>query len=1140
MATVSSIAQYYNLYDSTKGYTEILFRAGKVLQSKEVNEMQSMLKNQIRNVGDTILTNGDIVEGCQLIISDDRKQVTITPGKVYLNGDVRIVPQTILGITGNGTEVIGIKLNEEVITPDDDPDLLDVATGYDNYSQDGAYRLREVVEITVDDDDSSTLYTLVDGEQLSVNTSEDLTQLEKINATLARRTFDESGNYKVEGLDLQPRNYCDENYIYVTMESGRAYVKGYEVNKTSASIIPIERATTLRDVSNEPKIYRSGTLRYSMNNYYPSRINRVVATVEVTEDRPRDSVSGGIDYLPAALTPVVEVVSVVQGDPENGGHEYIQGTDFQVTNDGIDWSLAGDEPETGTSYTVTWRYNKTMNSPSSENPDYIMDYDSDTDIGYLVFTENGDKPVVGTSVLVNYSYMLCRRDVISLDKDGNPIVTKGQPDILRLVESPSVSSSAALVLGSTLVVPNSDNINVINNDTKAVSMIDLYTVINRISELELNQAISDLDNEAASGEPANQLEGVLTDGFIGVSKADIFHSEWNASIDMDNKMLVLPFNTSVTGLVPNTSEDFEATLFDRLLTAPASEITVFSQPIATGTIRVNSYNAFPKTPTISLNPAVDNWIDERTVTIQGGGTTGYITLRRWWYHKNESWAASEKAKWQALGWADGGASLGWADGQVKTQTTVVNSVVMQAITYMRQRTVTITGYNFAKNADNITATFNGVPVSLSPTTVAYRGTTNGTLKADADGTTKGTFTVPANTPCGTREVVMYALNTPSLNGRANYTANGNTRTTTQTVYTKTTIIRSSDPIAQSFQLDMDQTITGIGIYFKDKDLNEEITVQLRDMVNGYPGTTCYAEKVVLPSDIRYSQSGTAETKVLFDNPVVCEKDVQYCFTILSNSDVDSLFIAETNAKNLANNQVVTKNVYLNGMMFSSSNAMTWTAHQNADLKFNIYGARFATNGSVIFREIENLSIDRLMICSEEDIPNGCTIQWSYALNDDLTNGNWNPIESFVERELNEIGQNVTVKCELTATPFVSPALALDCLQLAGFKNQQTGTYVSRNVTVSNGFNQIKIVADLCIPSGCGIDVFYATDQTGTTWTQMTSSSNVRKSVDYVTHTFIADLDSSATYFRVKLVLRNNGSINRPSVQNLKSILKTVI
>ena len=1130
MATVSSISQYYNLYDSTKGYTEILFRAGKVLQSKEVNEMQSMLKNQIKNVGDTILTNGDIIEGCQLVISDDRKSVTVTDGKAYLNGDVRKVSATTLTITGEGTEVIGIKLEEEVITPDEDSDLLDIATGYDNYAQDGAYRKKEVVVLTVDDEDASALYTLIDGQQMSINTSEDLTQLDKINATLARRTFDESGNYKVEGLELRPRDYADEDNVYLTIESGRAYVRGYEVNKTAATVIPIERAKSLRDVSNEPKVFRNGTLRYALNNYYPNKINRVVATVEVTDTRVRDSIIGGIDYIDTTFTPVVEIVEVKQGT-----NVFVQGTDYQLTNDGIDWSLNGAEPNPGETYTVTWRYNKTMNGPTTAAPDYILDYDSDTDIGYLQYTDDGDKPVVGTTVLVNYNYMLCRRDLVALDKDGNPVVTQGQPDILRTVESPRPNNEDTLVLGSILVVPNSTDITVINNNTQAIGMLDLYNMLERINNVELNQAISDLDNEAAEGELATQLEGILTDGFIGVSKADLYHDEWNASIDIDYQKLVLPFSTAIGALVPDEENNYKAATFGRLMTAPYEEIKLFSQPIATDVIRVNSYNAFPKSPSVKLSPEVDNWIDNKTITLNGGVKTTTITLRRWWYHKNASWAASEKALWQSYGFADGGESLGWSNGTRTVTMSQISSVVRTAIAYMRQIKVTVKVDNLIHNADNVVATFNGVPINLTASAVQYTGTKAGTLKANIDGHTEGYFTIPANTPCGTRELVIYAENTPTLTGRANFTANGTTVTTTKTVWTQRVKVTSSDPLAQSFQFDLDQFLTGVGIYFKDKDITEPITIQVRDMVNGYPGTTIYAEKVVLPSDVQHSSNASKETIVKFDDPVYCNADEQYCFTILSNSDVDSLFTAQTSSKDLSTGAVVTKNVYLNGMLFSSSNALTWTAHQSTDLKFNLYGARFETSGQVYFGEFEDVSFDRIMICSEESIPVGCSLKWQFAIND----GDYMPIESFVERELSEFAEKVKVKLDIAASGNTSPAIALDCLQLAGFKNENTGTYVSKNVAVASGFNTVKVVADLCIPAGCNINVYYATDTSGTDWVQMTSTSNRRKSTDYTEYTFEDTLAEVAHNYRVKVTVSNNNSINRPSVMNLKSIMKTV-
>lgn len=1123
MATIDSqaISGYYNLFDPTKGYTEMLFRAGKVLQSKEVNELQSILKNQIKNVGDTVLTDGDIIEGCQLVI--DATKVTITKGKIYLQGDVRNVPDTTLFITGNGTETIGVKLESEIVTPDTDPELLDVASGYDNYNQDGAFRLKETVKITLDDPTASILYTLEDGQQLAVNNSEDLTQLDKMQATLARRTFDESGNYKVSGLKIIEKNYSDDNSIYVSLEPGKAYVRGYEVEKTTPTSIPLARATALRSIENEPKVYRANTDRYALNNEYVHAINKLVAIVPVEDTVTRGSIIGGIDYLP--LNPVVELIEITQGEVT-----FEEGVDFQLTNDGVDWSLSNNAPNPGSTYVVKWSYNKIMVKDS----DYILYKPDDSTTGYIEFLEDGDKPGIGTTFLVNYNFALCRRDIVSINKDGRVTVTQGQPDILRTVESPAADNNSVLALGSVLLKPETDEVSIINNQTQTIPMLKLYTMLERINNLEYNQAITDLDNEAAEGENPTELVGVFTDGFLGLTKADVYHPEWTAAIDLDSQELALPSVTETVNLVPDMINDFKAGVFGRLLTAPYTKINLLSQTLATGTMRVNSYNAFPKTPTVKIDPEVDNWVNENEIVLQGGTKTKTVTLRRWWYHKNEPWAQQEKALWQSYGFADGGASLAWASGTATHTVSVVDSVMSNAIMYMRQRSVNVVIENLNPLMDNITATFDGMPIDLVPTQSSYQGSTNGTLKADASGVTKGHFTVPANTLCGTRELAVYPASMPSLAGIASYTANGRDTVTTKTVYTEKVTVNPTDPLAQAFQFDLDQMITGVGLYFKDKDLSEPIIIQIRNMVNGYPGTTVYGEKVIDGASVKTSANASQETVIEFDDPVYCNGGEQYCFTVLSNSDVDSLYIAETNARDINTQAQVSKNPYLNGVMFSSSNAMTWTAHQSSDMKFNVYGAKFETEGHCYFPVIENVEFDRLLVCSDEAIPAGCNVAWQYSINE----GIWLPIESYDDRELDEVAEKVQLRVTITANTHCSPAIAVDSLMLAGFIAQGEGVYISKNVAVEGGYNTIKQVIDLHLPANTSVVMSYATDVDGDDWITVPSTEQVQKSNKYKTYTFEAELDNTAYNYRCKVKLVSSSQTSRPTAQNLRSIMKS--
>ena len=1121
MPEIDSIKDYYNRYDPEKEYALLLMRAGKVLQSAEINEMQSMIKDGMKGIADTLLTNGDIIEGCQLVIVEGG--ATVTKGKVYLDGAVRKVEPTTVKLTSQGIERIGVKLVQEIVTSADDPEILDPATGYDNYGADGAYRLRETAKIVVDDDAAHTLFTLQDGIQEKIVIVEDGAQLDKVNATLAKRTFDESGNYKVTGLELADKQMSDDQNIYISVEPGKAYVRGWEVMKDTAVNVPIPRPSSLRAAVNEPKIYRADTDKYLLNNNFIKRIVKIVSTVSSTQTMTRGSIAGGIDYLP--LYPVVQITSITQA-----GNTYVEGSDYQLSKDGVDWSLSGNEPNPGESYEVTWTYNKTM----KQGTDYELEMDEADDRGYVKFL-GVDTPVPGSTFLCDYEYRLCRVDVLSVDQNGKIIRTEGQPDILRTIGTPRVSGDAVLVLGSILLVPNSSTPSIVNNCTKNISMEALARVIERLNDLEYNQAMTDLDQEAAAGERATSLKGVFTDGFIGLTKADVYHKEWSAAIDLDNELCTVPYSTKIATLEVDQDARPNAGQFSRLLTAPYTLQRVLSQGLATGVMRVNAYNAFPKNPVPKLNPASDNWIDEKTITVQGQTQVKTVTLRRWWYHLNEAWAQDEKALWISYGFADGGASLGWNSGTASTTKTVVTSVLDSAILYMRERRVDVTAACFEPNADNIEAVFDGRPVPLTATDIRYTGTKSGTLKADVNGNTAGYFTIPSNVMCGTRELRIYSADTPTLVGTAKYSAEGRTRTTTKTVFVEKVTVNPVDPIAQSFQFAQDMMLTGVGLYFKDKDSREPITVQIRDMVNGYPGTTVYAEQVIAGTDVRPGSVANQETIVTFDDPAYLNANTQYCITVLSDSDLDSVWIAETTQKDITTGAAVAKNPYLSGVLFSSSNALTWTAHQNADLKFNLYAAKYTGNGEVVFRDVVDLDASSLLVMSEEAIPAGCAVEWEYACNND---NEWLPLSTHTERALTEKAESVHLKATLKPNGYTSPAVALDSLILVAIENNTQGIYVSKNVDLPDGFNTIKVVADMEMPVGTNIAVYYATDMSGTNWTGLTSTRTEQLSNTVTAYTFEKTLDAPATNYRIKMVLTTTDPLQIPKVRNLRNILKT--
>ena len=81
-----SVRPYYDTFDKTKGFHQVLFTPGRAVQTREVNELQSILQNQIAQFGNNIFENGtkvkDAYSGATMPVID---------GKVSLTNNYQIV-----------------------------------------------------------------------------------------------------------------------------------------------------------------------------------------------------------------------------------------------------------------------------------------------------------------------------------------------------------------------------------------------------------------------------------------------------------------------------------------------------------------------------------------------------------------------------------------------------------------------------------------------------------------------------------------------------------------------------------------------------------------------------------------------------------------------------------------------------------------------------------------------------------------------------------------------------------------------------------------------------------------------------------------------------------------------------------------
>ena len=1150
-------APYYDDYDVKKNYVAIAAIPGRIAQAREFTQAQTILRDHISRLGDALLANGSIISGCSLVINGT--SVTITEGSIYLEGLVRDIDSTALTITGIGFERICVKVKQTIVTENEDSSLRDPAQNYENAGQAGAHRIKEVVEFSVardtDVNQGVTIYTLSDGELLKVEAQTDTQAY--LTETLARRTYDESGSYKVNGLELRDRGLqaATVDGILLSVSDGKAYIKGYEVTKQTSSTLTLDYCTDTRDVRNEPKTFTEGvTTEWNLSHVPARELKSVMAVVRTSETKTRGAgqgswIKGGSDTL--NNQPVVSITMVT----DNVHGVYTQGVDYQLSGDSVDWSLSGDEPELGRSYDVVYTYNREMEVGVEVELQNGLDTTDNKYKSKVVWLINNMYPINGSTILIDYDYYLARKDLIVLDQNGMFTIYKGTPNLPRLVESPINQDEGKLVIGTVMINPGYSSmgcdddlksLELNTNNTTRLSQLNLQNLKKRVDDLEYDIALSDLDEEAADGESATLLRGIYTDGFIGVSKSDTSHPEFHCCIDIDNAELTLPFSSGINKIKPNlNSLETNISNIGNIYMSPFRNEVAVIQNFATKKMLINPYSVYNAMALIKLNPSVDNWIDSNNITVEktNAKTT---TLRRWWYHRGEAWAESERQKWLSIT-GTSGEQLGWSKFTGQTVTTTTSTILDEAIMYMRTLDIEVTGSNFNPDADNLTCYFNDIKRNLTPTGTTRTGAEPGTIKADSKGRFTAKFTIPEKSPCGS---VTVEISNATNKGTAVYTAQGRKQIIQTTVLTTKITVNPYDPLAQAFQFDEDTVLTQVGLFFANKDSDKNIVVQVRNMVNGYPGTTVYDEVVVESDNIYTSNNGTVETIVKFSQPVYCNANEQYCICLLSDSDEYSMWIATLGEQDVNTKNYVTSQPYVAGVLFSSSNAQTWTAHQDSDLKFKLYKAVYTgETGIILFDVAETNDMNRLLIAAQSLDKLNTGVKWFYRYSTKSTKDmDWMPIETYVDNEIDEVTNNLSLKVEIYPTSSISPMLAGDTVNLISFIEEGIGSYISRTVMLDNPYNTIAVSYEANIPANTevSVSVNYENPVLSTAWIKLDESNSTCSVVavddeflryQYIHKVAVPEGKTGQTLYAVRIDMASTNPVARPRVRKLMSIMR---
>ena len=165
---------------------------------------------------------------------------------------------------------------------------------------------------------------------------------------------------------------------------------------------------------------------------------------------------------------------------------------------------------------------------------------------------------------------------------------------------------------------------------------------------------------------------------------------------------------------------------------------------------------------------------------------------------------------------------------------------------------------------------------------------------------------------------------------------------------------SWDPVAQTFLITEEEGlfVPAIDLYFRKKSATDGITIQIREVVNGYPGSKIvpYGSKYLSPADVNISTesaSGTvtfAETRVTFDSPMFLEGGREYCIVTLpqANNPDYEVWVSELGKNKVGTTERIVAEDVSSGILFISANNRTWNAFQAEDLMHRIYRCSFTT------------------------------------------------------------------------------------------------------------------------------------------------------------------------------------------------------
>ena len=499
--------------------------------------------------GNTTINAGETIAS---IVDEDATavgtSVGISEGVYFIRGtfvDVSRDKIVLDAYRADSSYRVGLTILEEIVTAKDDASLYDNAKGFSNYAAPGADRLKISLTLSkklLTDYDDKTFVELIRIENGEIKKLQNKSNYNLIRDYFAKRTYEESGDYSVdnfgvevteslndglsnggvykEGQSTDQGNIPSDELLAVKVSPGRAYVRGYDIENISTTVIDVEKPRDKKSVSSALIPFEFGTLM---------RVNNVQGT-------PLLGVNNNSNIVKLQNQRRGSSTTSATGTEIGQARVYAFGlTDASYSDDSTEWDLYLFDIQTYTSITL----NQSVTTAEVPASSYIRGVSSGAS-GYVVTAPGGSDTlsliqtsgtfIAGEQILINETTEVSRsiksvktfgiQDIKSVYQDSDTIDTDLDVDFIgdlvlqrAMPKNFGIADTIRITTGGNVTCPGKNFVG-IKSDT-----IIRYQIPGTTDET-FNRVVSVNNDNSMTVAAVEDVSGVC-DGGLPASNADV-------------------------------------------------------------------------------------------------------------------------------------------------------------------------------------------------------------------------------------------------------------------------------------------------------------------------------------------------------------------------------------------------------------------------------------------------------------------------------------------------------------------------------------------------------------------------------------------------------------------------------------------